>query len=96
MPRYEITGSGVGSSEALPLNEQARILREAGAIRVQEHWHHGWSNQPLTLRFWARDDDSADAMGRALDKANNPTGALGGGGGLLRAYGLHWPGYRKA
>ena len=94
MPRYEITGSGVGSSEALPLSEQRRILKEAGAIRIKEHYHHGWNNQPMTLRFWARSDEAAEAMGDALDDANNPTGRLGGGGGSLRAYGLHWAGYR--
>lgn len=92
MKRYEITGSGVGSSEALSLDKQAKVLKEAGAKNVRLAYHYGLSNQPRTLRFTAPDDDSAINMGKALDKANNPDQTLTGGGGLLRAYGLHWKG----
>lgn len=88
--RYEITGSGVGSDEALSLDEQAKVLKEAGAKNIREAYHLGLSNQPMTLRFSAVDDEAAVAIGNALDKANNPTQSLMGGGGLLRAYGLHW------
>lgn len=91
MRQHEITGSAVGSAQALPLDEQIAVVRAAGGIKP----HHGWGNQPLTVRFSARDDEAAENIGRVLDKANNPMGVLGGGGGLLRAYGLHWPGYRK-
>ena len=91
--RYEITGSGVGASVALPLKKQAGILREAGAVNVREAYSRGWSNQPRTLRFSAIDDEQARLIAKKLDKANNPQGLLGGGGGLLREYGLHWAGY---
>ena len=88
--RYEIIGSGQGSGKELPLWMQREVLKAFGATNIREAYMYGWNNLPKTLRFTAKDDCDAKRIAQELDYANNPNRTLGGGGGLLREYGLHW------
>lgn len=90
--RYELTGSGM-SPEKIPAIRAE--LKRHGARHIREAFANGWRNQPRTLRFSAPNDSEAKRIGAAIDQFNNPTGALGGGGGLIREYGLHWPEFGK-
>ena len=90
--RFELIGSGMAPCK---IDGVRNVLVQAGARNVWEAYMNGWRNQPRTLRFSADSDAEGERIGAAVDTWNNPSGALGGGGGLIRAYGLHWKGFGK-
>lgn len=85
--RFELIGSGMAPDK---IDGARAVLVKAGARNVREAYANGWSNQPRTLRFTAYNNAEGERIGAAVNAWNNPTGALCGGGGLIRAYGLHW------
>jgi hypothetical protein len=87
MARYELIGSGMSPDK---IAGARTVLAQSGARNVREAYMFGWCNQPRTLRFSSDSDADAERIGAAVDMWNNPTGAICGGGGLIRAYGLHW------
>jgi hypothetical protein len=85
--RFELIGSGMAPDK---IDGARAVLAKAGARNVREAYANGWRNQPRTLRFTADSDADGERIGEAVNVWNNPTGTLGGGGGMIRAYGLHW------
>jgi hypothetical protein len=91
MPRYELTGSGISGDGRFSLAILKTIVKEAGGKNIREAYHHGWRNQPKTVRFNASNDDEAEKIGRHVYNMHNGYEKIGP---MYRAYGLHWSGYK--
>jgi hypothetical protein len=65
MPRFELTGSGVGHGDADP-HRLIALAKKHGALRPRVAFHHGWRNQPETIRFTAPDWESADQIAELI------------------------------
>lgn len=90
LPEWLAIDKGLGSGRSISPAEMAKVLKEKGATKVRECYHMGMNDQPRTVRFTALSDSYARMMGSAVSKANNPSGDVRQGGGILYAHGFHW------